>query len=96
MALSYYEKLADNKRLSADEEDAWWKKKYGSDMASDVIKDSRSVFTSSDGTVLDSDVYEQYLSVLNNAGWEKTGLSHPYANDVEMGQLLRGLANKPI
>lgn len=96
VALSYYEKLADNKRLSADEEDAWWKKKYGSDMASDVIKDSRSVFTSSDGTVLDSDVYEQYLSVLNNDGWEKTGLSHPYADDVEIGQLLRGLANKPI
>ncbi len=96
VALSYYEKLADNNRLSADEEDAWWKKKYGSDMASDVIKDSRSVFTSSDGTVLDSDVYEQYLSVLNNDGWEKTGLSHPYADDVEIGQLLRGLANKPI
>lgn len=96
VALSYYEKLADNNRLSADEEDAWWKKKYGSDMASDVIKDSRSVFTSSEGTILDSDVYEQYLSVLKNDGWEKTGLSHPYANDVEMGQLLRGLANKPI
>lgn len=96
IALSYYEKLADNKRLSADEEDAWWKKKYSSDMASDVIKDSRSVFTSSEGTILDSDVYEKYLSVLNNDGWEKTGLSHPYANDVEVGQLLRGLASKPI
>ena len=94
VALSYYEKLSD-----ADIDESGREKllnNRGSDMASDVIKDSRSVFTSSEGTILDSDVYEQYLSVLKNDGWEKTGLSHPYADDVEIGQLLRGLANKPI
>ena len=96
VALSYYEKLADNNRLSADEEDAWWKKKYGSDMASDVIKDAGYVFTSKDGTVLSEDEYDAYLNMLEDEGWERAGLSHAYANDVEMGQLLRGLANKPI
>ena len=96
VALSYYEKLADNKRLSADEEDSWWKKKYGSDMASDDIKSADKIFYSKDGTVLSEDEYNAYLSMLGDEGWEIAGLSHPYANDVEMGQLLRGLANKPI
>ena len=92
IAKQYYDKLAD----STEEVYDYLLEEYSSEMASDDIKSMDRIFNSKDGTVLSEDEYDAYLNMLEDEGWERAGLSHAYANDVEMGQLLRGLANKPI
>ena len=95
VALKYFDKLGDSD-LNTTDTDSWWMKEYGAEFGNDVVKHADSRFTSADGTTLEIDVYREYLSTLEDEGWERVGLSHPYANDGELGQLLRTLANKPI
>lgn len=92
VAKQYYDKLANNTHVLSDR----LMEKYGSEMASDDTKNIDRVFTGYDGTVFSTGDFSNLMKHLQKNGWKNAGLSHAYADDVEIGQLFRKLVNNPI
>lgn len=94
VALRCFEKLADAE-LDEDMREILLHE-YASGMYRDTIKSPyNSLCIAADGTVLSATEYESRLSLVQDKGWRLGDGNKPF-NDVEMGQLLRGLANKPL